>query len=216
MLNIRRCILAPALSAALASSLALPLTASAQEKRPGIKVVDPDKKVPKASAAALDTEHFEVGFNIGIMSVEDFNSNPSVGAALRYYFNEKFLIEGAFGRSQTKRSSTEETDNRDFIADRYFQYIGISAGYQFLKGRSFLGKRRKYNTGLYILGGIEQVDFAEDSNTGLLVALSYKTVVTDWLTMNIDFRNHIVQRELFGDDKLTQNTEIVFGFSSLF
>lgn len=212
MLNIRRCIFA----SVFLPLFALPSFATAQESKPGIKVIDPNKKVPVANTAALDTEHFELGVNFGLMSVEDFNTNLSMSLALRYYFNEKFLLEGSAGNSSTKRASAEENDNSDFNADRDFQYVSISAGYQFLKGRSFWGKRRKFNTGLYILGGIEQVDFAEESNTGLVVTLSYKTVITDWLTVNLDFKDHIVQREFVGDDKLTQNVEVLFGINTIF
>jgi len=185
----------------------------AQNKGP-IKVIDPDKKIASANPAALDTEHFELGVYTGLLAVEDFNTNPVLGISLRYYFNEKYLIDGSFGTSETERANTE--GNQDFNPERDFQYFSLSGGYQLLKGRSFRGKKRKYNTGIYLLGGIEQVDFADNSNTGLVIGVSYKTILTDWLTVNLDFKNHIVNRDFIEDDKMTQNTEFAIGFSTLF
>lgn len=209
MLNFRKiltsCICVTALSPALGY---------AQENENSIKVIDPDKKVASANPAALDTEHFEVGFYTGLMSVEDFNTNPVFGASLRYYINEKFLVEGSVGTSETERANTE--GNLDFNPERDFSYVSISGGYQFLKGRSFWGKKRKYNTGLYVLGGIEQVDFADETNTGFVIGVSYKTVLTDWLTINFDLKDHIVSRDFIGDSKTTQNTEMIFGINTIF
>jgi len=191
-----------------------PLASAAQNEKPPIKVIDPDKKVTSANPAALDTEHFELGLFTGLLSVEDFNTNPVIGASLRYYLNEKFLIEGSIGTSETKRANTE--GNQDFNPERDFSYFSVSAGYQFVKGRSFWGKKRKYNTGLYVLGGLEQVDFADESNTGIVIGVSYKTILTDYLTINLDFKDHIVKRDFIGDDKMTQNIEISFGVNTIF
>lgn len=197
-------------------ALIAPLTGVAQEDKPPIKVIDPDKKITAANPAALDTEHFELGFYAGALSVEDFNTNPVLGAALRYYFNERFLLEGSLGTSETERANPEDNLDRDFNPERDFNYIGVAAGYRFLRGRSFWGKKRKYNTGLYVLAGLEQVDFADESNTGIVIGVSYKTVLTDYLTINLDFKDHIVNRDFVGDDKMTQNTEIIFGINTIF
>lgn len=205
--------------AALCLSTFISTTVHSQEAKSSIKVIDPNKKTATASTAALDTEHFEVGFHVGMLSVEDFNTNPVVGASLRFYFNEKIFVEGSYGTSETKASNTESSTNQNFIADRDFSYLGVSAGYQILKGRSFWGKKRKYNTGLYLIAGLEQVDFAEETETGLVLGVSYKTTLTDWLSLNLDFKDHIVNRNIpniVDEDKTTHNTEITIGLSTFF
>lgn len=209
MLHIRK-----ALIACLLISTLTPAISFAQDEKPAIKVIDPDKRVASANPAALDTEHFEAGVYTGFLSVEDFNTNPLWGFSARYYFNQKLLIEASIATSETERANPEGT--LDFNPERDFSYVSISAGYQLLKGRSFWGKKRKFNSGLYALAGVEQVDFADESNTGLLLGISYKTVLTDWLTINLDFKNHIVERNFVGDDKVTQNTEFAIGINTIF
>ncbi len=191
----------------------------AETAKPGIRVIEPDKKTASANPAALDTEHFEIGFNLGLLSVEDFNTNTMKRVSLKYYFSERVFVEGAYGASETERSGVEESDGLNFVADRDFKYLSISGGYQALKGRAFWGKRRKYNSSLYLIGGLENVDFAGDTETGLVLGVSYKTTLTDWFSINLDFKDHIVNRNIeniVDSDKLTHNTEISIGFNTFF
>lgn len=193
----------------------MPFTALGQDQnRPFIKVIDPDKNIATANAAARDTEHVEFGLYVGILSVEDFNTNSSIGFSARYFIKENIFVEGNYGRSSTKRANPEGSQN--FNPDRTFSYIGIAAGYQMLKGRSFLGKKRKYNTGLYAVGGLESIKFADESTSGAVLGLSYKTILTDLVTVNLDFKNHIFNRSFLNDDKLTLNPEMIIGFNLIF
>ncbi len=194
-------------------------TVLAENAKPGIRVIDPDKKTASANPAALDTEHFEIGFNLGLLSVSDFNTNPMKRISLKYYFSEQLFLESAYGVSETERSGVEESDGLNFVADRDFKFLSVSGGYQVLKGRAFWGKRRKYNSSLYLIGGLEKVDFAGDTETGLVLGVSYKTTLTDWFSINLDFKDHIVNRNIeniVDSDKLTHNTEISIGLNTFF
>jgi hypothetical protein len=48
------------------------------------------------------------------------------------------------------------------------------------------------------------------------LGLSYRTVITDWLTMNLDINNTTVNLKLFDDQKKANNTEMVIGINALF
>ena len=196
------------------SALALcPALAFAQSNT-GIKVIDHDKDIKKASVAAIDTEHFEIAAFTGLLAVEDFNTNPVFGIAFKYYVSPSFFIEANTGNSSTEKSNVE--GNRNFIFERDFEYFGLVGGYKLVEGRSFWGKKRKFNTGLFLLGGVENVDFNEESETGYVLGASYKTVLTDAIAVNLDFRNHIVNRTLQGDEKTTINPEVSLGISTFF
>ncbi|MFL0799320.1 MAG: outer membrane beta-barrel domain-containing protein [Agarilytica sp.] len=194
-------------------------SAQGDPSKPSIRVIDPDKKTTSANPAALDTEHFEIGFNAGLLSVEDFNTNTMKRFSFKYYFNEKVFVEAALGSAKTKPSGVEVSDGLNFISDRKFKYTSVSGGYQVLKGRAFWGNRRKYNSGLYLIGGLEKVDFASNSETGLVIGVSYKTTLTDWFSINLDFKDHIVNRNITNivdSEKLTHNSEISIGFNTFF
>ena len=69
---------------------------------------------------------------------------------------------------------------------------------------------------IFLLTGLEQVKFAGNSETGLTFGLSYRVVLTNWLTSNIDFREHLFKRDFIGDSKQTFNTEFRWGLNFLF
>lgn len=181
-----------------------------------IKVIDPDKKVTTVQAAAIDTEHFELGVYAGLMAVEDFNTNPVTGISFSYHISRKFLAQVNYGRSSVERAAFEEFNDQYFLEDYDFKYVNLLAGYNLLDGRSFLGKRHKFNSAIYLMAGVADVSFANNDSTGMVLGVSYRAVITDWLTLNLDFRDTIFNREFLNDEKKTNNTEVLIGFNALF
>lgn len=183
-----------------------------------VTAIEPKKKVTKVNSAKIDTERFEVGVYGGFLSIEDFDSNALVGIDGSYHINAHFLVNIAYAKSDGARASFEEQEGGDFIQDRDegFTYLSVGGSYNLFKGRSFIGAKRKYDSYLSIDGALENVTFAGESNIGFALGATYKTVLTDWLTSNLRFKNHIVQREFLGTSQLTQNLELSLGFNVLF
>ena len=48
----------------------------------------------RSSARSIDTEDFELGAYVGMLSIEDFESNVVYGARLAYHLTEDFFLEG--------------------------------------------------------------------------------------------------------------------------
>jgi outer membrane beta-barrel protein len=189
------------------------------EKKP-VKIIEPNKEVTTVQAAAIDTEHFEFGVYGGLLSAEDFNTNPVVGFSLTYHINSTFLAQLGYGSSRAGHTATEEKLLGNIVSDDgyNFKYVNLVGGYKLFDGRSFLGKNYKFNSAIYLLAGIAKVDFADTSNNGLVLGASYRVVITDWLTVNFDLRDTNVKRDLsnFDDSKQTNNTEMFFGVNALF
>jgi outer membrane beta-barrel protein len=188
--------------------------------RKPIKIIEPNKTVTTVQAAAIDTEHFELGAYVGLLSVEDFNTNAVTGLSLSYHINHSFLAQLNYGTSTVGNPAYEEKLlGNSLTASGYdFKYVNLLAGYNLLDGRSFLGKNYKFNSAIYLLAGIAKVDFADASNNGFVVGASYRVVITDWLTLNVDLRDTNVKRDLsnFNDPKQTNNTEMFIGVNALF
>ncbi len=183
-----------------------------------VVAISPKKAVPEVKTAKIDSERFELGAYLGMLSIEDFDTVSVYGISLNYHINSRFLLAFNYGQSDEAESSFEEVLDADFLANREdgFQYTSISGGYKLFDGRSYLSKRRKYNSHIYVLTGVENVEFGGESNMGLVLGANYKVVFTDWLTADLAFKNHIVQREFLDEDKTTQNLEWVIGVNALF
>lgn len=190
----------------------------AEENKKPVKVVEPDKKVVSVQAAAIDTEKYELGAYLGLISIEDFNTNPVTGLSFTYHINGKFIAQANYGQSRVDRAAFEEVNGGNFLADDDydFTYVNLLAGYDLLDGRSFLGKRHKFNSAIYLLAGVADVSFAGNDSTGLVLGASYRAVITDWLTVNLDVHDTMVDIEFLDGSKKTNNTEMFIGVNALF
>ncbi|TQV74207.1 outer membrane beta-barrel domain-containing protein [Exilibacterium tricleocarpae] len=189
-----------------------------QDNSSTVTIIQPDKEVKKAEFAEIDTERFELGVFGGTLSVEDFGNSPVMGFTVGYHINPRFMAQVGYGQSDVGRAAFEEALGADFLSesDKEFTYTSASLGYRLFYGRSFFGARNKFNSRLYLIAGVEDVEFAGESNTGIVLGTTYKIIVTDWLTWNIDLRNHIFDREFLADEKTTQNVEFGVGFTVFF
>lgn len=189
-----------------------------EQEQSSVTIIDPQKKVNKVKSARIDTEKFELGFYLGTLSVEDFGTNQALGFSLLYHFSPEYFAQFNYGSSDVGRATFEDVVGQDFLSDddEIFDYTQISVGYKLFHGRSFLGEKSKFNSHIYLTAGLENVDFAGESNLGLVVGTTYKVVSTDWFTWNFELKNHIVERDFIADKKVTNNIELSVGFNALF
>lgn len=186
----------------------------AQQDR--VRVIEPNTRVEAASPAAIDTERFELGAYLGSISVEDFGTDVVTGIEFNYHINSDWLVQFNYGIAEIDRAAFEVSSSFLADSDRDFKYYSLAAGYRLFNGRSFFGMQGKYDSSIYLFAGPEQVSFAGNDEVGLNLGLSYRVVLTDWLTANIDFREHIFERDFIGESKQTFNTEFRVGVNALF
>lgn len=159
----------------------------------------------------------EAGFYTGSLSVEDFGSNTVVGIELTYYLSSRWFLQANYGVSEVGRADFETSDRRFLSSsDRDFEYLSFTGGYRIVGGRSFFGERYKFDSGVYALLGPNRVSFAGSKEWGLSFGLSYRMAFTDWLSANLDFREHVFERDFIGDKKSTLNTEFRLGINAQF
>lgn len=199
------------------SSLALAQDASEQTRKP-VRVVIPDKRVDAAQPATIDTEKFELGAYVGMLSVADFNTNLVTGFSLTYHITRDWLAQVQMGQSTVSRATFEDIADANFLADgEYdFTYTTLSGGYRIAHGRSFLSTKGKYDSAIYLLAGVGNIEFAGNSAASGLLGLSYRVVPTDWMTINLDFKNHLFEREFLDTTSQTMNNELNIGVNVLF
>ncbi|WP_045825441.1 outer membrane beta-barrel domain-containing protein [Teredinibacter turnerae] len=205
-----------ALACAASGSLAATIgDMGSEEKQP---ILEPEKQAQPVKTASIDTEVFELGAYAGVLNIEDFNSNLITGFSFNYHFFGSYIAQLNYAVATASKAGFEENSGQNFLADDDydFRYLSLNAGYKVLEGRSYLGSKRKMESAIYLLGGIETVEFADDSNIGVGLGASYRVVATDWLTINVDIKDHIVNRDFIGDSKLTHNTEFSLGINGLF
>lgn len=182
-------------------------------------VIQPDLERRTITEADIDSEDFEATAFAGVMSIEDFGSNFVYGARLAYHITEDFFTEASIGRTEADETSFETlSGGAQILSDsqRELTYYNISLGYNLLPGEAFIGKGHAYNSALYVIAGVGNTEFADDSHFTVNVGAGYRFLLTDWIALHIDFRDHIFESDLLGKDKTTHNLEATGGISFFF
>ncbi len=171
-------------------------------------------KVPK-----IEAKDFELGAYFGALSIQDFGTNPIYGVRAAYHVSEDIFLEGYLARSKGGTTSLEDvfpdvtvTSN----AGRRFTYYDIDLGYNVLPGEIFLGRGRAFNSQLYVTVGMGDVKFATKDQFALNLGVGERLVITDWLALHIDVRDHIFETDLTGRAKNVNNIEATIGLTTFF
>ncbi len=182
-------------------------------------VIDPNVARREIDPPKIDTDDFEIGAFVGLMSVEDFETNAVYGLRLDYHITEKFFVEGNYGRTDVGETSFEKlSGGAQLLPDdqRELTYYDLSVGYNLLPGEAFIGRNRAFNGALYVLAGAGNTDFAGDNNFTLMLGAGYRMLLWRVMAMHIDFRDHIWDSDLLGESKTTHNIELSLGLSFFF
>jgi outer membrane beta-barrel protein len=182
-------------------------------------VIEPELERRTITEADIDSEDFEAGVYAGVMSIEDFGSNFVYGVRAAYHITEDFFVEGAYGRTEANETSYETlSGGAKLLTDsqRKFSYYNISLGYNLFPGEAFIGSSHAFNTALYIIGGVGNTDFADDSHFTVNAGVGYRFLATDWMALHVDVRDYIFKSDLLGNDKTTNNLEFTGGLTFFF
>jgi outer membrane beta-barrel protein len=182
-------------------------------------IIDPQVERREIKHTRIDTEDFEVGAYVGILSIEDFESNVVYGARVAYHLTEDFFLEATLGQSRAGRTSYENlSGSADLLTDseRDYTYYALSAGWNALPGEIFLGKNRAYNTAFYLVAGIGNTTFAGDDRFTVNGGFGYRILPADWIAVHFDVRDNVYDIDLLGEKKIVNNLEAHLGLSIFF
>jgi len=189
------------------------------EDLPPEQVVNPQVERRKIKEPEIDTEDFEIGGFAGIMSIEDFGSDVVYGVRMAYHVTEGFFVEGTVGQTTAGLTSFEVLGGGAPILsdeERKLTYYNLSVGYNILPGEAFVGQARSYNTGLYAIAGLGSTRFAGDDRFTVNFGAGYRFVLTDSVAIHMDFRDHLFDIDVLGEEKTVHNLEGSLGVTVFF
>jgi outer membrane beta-barrel protein len=182
-------------------------------------VIEPEVARREIAEPKIDTEDFELGAYIGYMSVEDFGSNPIYGTRLAYHITEGLFAEATYGVTDADKTSYEQLSGGAPLlteSERQFEYYSVSVGYNVLPGEVFIGRKRAFNSALYVVLGAGNTSFAGDDFFTLSYGAGYRVLATDSAAVHFDVRDFMFDSDLLGEDKTTHNIEFNLGATWFF
>jgi outer membrane beta-barrel protein len=182
------------------------------------RVIDPEVARRQITVPRIRSSNIELGLDYGMLSIEDFGTNPVYGLTAAYHITEDFFFQGELGRSTAGLTSFETLSNIQLLtgSERRFTYYDLSLGYNFLPGEAFIGRGRAMTSAFYLLGGIGSTDFAGDTKFTVNFGAGYRVVPKDWLAVHITVQDRVFQSSILGTAKLTNNIEARIGTTVFF
>ena len=183
------------------------------------QVIDPQVERREIKEPKIDREDFELGAFVGVLAIEDFESSLVYGAKIAYHVTEGFFVEAAYGRSDAGLTSFEKLSGGALLltdGERDYSYYNLSLGYNFLPGEVFIGEGHAYNTGLYLIAGLGSTSFAGDDRFTVNIGAGYRFLLTDSVALHLDFRDHLYDIDIFGEEKTVNNLEGTVGITVFF
>ncbi len=183
------------------------------------QVIDPQVERREIKEPKIDREDFEAGGYVGIMSIEDFGTNVVYGVRLAYHVTEGFFVEGTVGQTEGGLTSFEVlSGGAPIISDdeRTLTYYNLNLGYNLLPGEGFIGEGRAYNTNFYLIAGLGSTSFAGDDRFTVNFGAGFRFLFTDSIALHLDFRDHMFDIDILGEDKTAHNLEGHLGVTVFF
>lgn len=183
------------------------------------EVISPSVERRDVEVPRIDTENWEAGGYIGSLSVEDFEVNPVYGFRLAYHISEDFFAEALYATSNAGISSYERLSGSAPLlteSERQYRYYNLGFGWNALPGEVFFGSRRAYNSAIYLTGGVGSTRFAGDERFTVTLGAGARVLLTDYLALHLDIRDHVLEVDVVGTSKQTHNFEATVSLTGFF
>ncbi|MFT3929966.1 MAG: outer membrane beta-barrel domain-containing protein [Spongiibacteraceae bacterium] len=183
------------------------------------QVIVPELERRELKKPNIDSLDFEVGVYYGVLSIQDFGTNPVVGATVAFHATEDFFLEAEYGSSEGDETSFEKLSGGAQLLDsedRKYTYYDVSLGWNIFPGESFILRKYAFSSSFYIIGGIGGTEFGGDSAFTVNLGVGYRLLLTDWLAIRVDVRDYLFDRDIFGETDRANNLELRTGFSVFF
>jgi outer membrane beta-barrel protein len=207
------------LGAAIAAAGVFATSVSVAQDSDAQQVISPDIERREISRPAIDTEDFELGGYVGLLSIQDFDSEVVYGVRGAWHITEDFFFEASYGSSEGDLTSYEELSGGAPLfsdADRDYSFYNLGVGWNALPGEIYILDKYALKSDLYFFGGAGSTNFLDDSWFTVTVGAGYRLLLNDWISWRLDVRDHIFDRDVFGKDETTNNVEISTGITFFF
>ncbi len=183
-----------------------------------LPVLEPVLERRTINVPKIDTEKFEVGIFVGVLSVEDFGSSMLRGMRVDVHATEDFFIEGSYGQASVSDESFRSAGIAAFgsSGQQFLDYYNVVLGYNLFPGQIFWSTSRAWTSAAYLVAGAGNSNIANDDYFSIVFGMGIRAQPTDWLSLRVEARGHEMETNLLGRRKMAHNFEANFSVGVFF
>jgi outer membrane beta-barrel protein len=165
----------------------------------------------------IDTEYFDIGAFVGLINIQDFNSEIILGTSATFNANEDYFLQFNYLQADTSRSSFEQSQGALLAGnDRQFRHYDFLVGYNLFQGEHFFSSTKAKLTSFYLVGGVGDTEFGAEGSFTYTLGAGYQIALLRNVILKIDYRDYMYKTNLIGENKTTHNTQLSAGLSYSF
>ena len=167
----------------------------------------------------LDSENFEIGVKVGVISIEDFETSSRLSLHLGYHISEDFYFRAEYSQAEAGETSFEKLSNTSPLLtdeERELTYYGLNIGYNLFPGEIFLSDNWAFNSVFSIELGAGSTEFAGDDLFTVNFSSNFRIFANDWIAVDIGFSDHVFDTSITGEGKTTHNLSFTTGVAFYF
>lgn len=181
------------------------------------QVIQPEVDRRPVRIPRIDTEDFEIGGYVGILSVEDFGAKPVYGGRLVYHVNEDYFVEAVYGKSTVSDQALCDLGLCLFPSrEEDFSYYAMSVGFNLFPGEIFPSSKRAMTSMVYAVAGIGNSRFIDENLFTLNLGIGIRILPVDWLAVHFTIRDYLFESDILGSQEIKNNFELTLGASVYF
>lgn len=211
----------PGLAAAMAlcaAGTALAQTAPTRAGAAPEPVVVPQVERRDMRMPSYPSRDFAIGLFGGSYATENFGASGVGGLRLGYHITEDFFVDLTVAQAKVTDEAFRQVLPGGVFAqpEQTLRYYAVSAGWNWLTGEAFFGRRTAKAWQSYIAAGIGSTDFAGQRRQTVHYGAGLRLLLSDRFALQIDGRNHQFALDLLGRRQTTNNLEFSAGLTVYF
>jgi len=175
-------------------------------------IVKPDTEQDIVKDSDIDNISMNFGMYAGIINYENFNASHILGLYFSYPFDEDVFVEAEFGVSAINDTeyrniglplfSEEESD---------VQFLTVLVGYNLLPGEVYWSRDKTLISRFYLIAGVGTMSFDNNDYVSIQFGAGFKMELDKNKSIRFEARDRLMDTDVLGTDKLTNNTEFHLG-----
>jgi outer membrane beta-barrel protein len=168
----------------------------------------------------VGSEFIEVGLSVGVINIEDFPSESTLGLNLTFRATEDYFLQLNYIEAGDVGVPVAETDQGPTLFvdadDRNFKHYDLLLGYNIFQGEFFSSGADANLSSLYFVGGVGETKSFGENRFTYTVGLGYQVAFNRRYIVRMDVRDYNYKSVLIANDERVNNIHWSIGLSYLF
>lgn len=177
-------------------------------------IVKPKAEQELIKDAELKDVSISAGVYAGVINFENFSSSYLLGLTVNIPLNEDVFIDVEYGSTTISDAEYRNIGLPLFEKEEInVDFYNVLIGYNLLPGEVYWSKDKTLLSSFYLLAGVGSVNINKDDFVSLSFGIGFRMDIGSGKNVRVEARDRLIDSDILGTDKISNNTEIHIAMS---